>query len=208
MARSFDWEDFPGTECIPPEERKPRVIPPETPHTPGVPRVPMDYPATYDDEGNDLKDLRFSGVDLSFHADHTSPPRPPLHPDARVPSRCQGAQCCEFDIGYMGHWYMYCLFQNKCLMRSVSFVRKNILQDLQKLEASLKPRLFVAWIFEHMPYGELTTKESELVESLEIGEYGFKERGHLSIRQLKLLKNIYCQAASRVSDLPPLNPST
>lgn len=200
-----DWQDFPGDECIPPAPRKVRTpTTTSTPHDPDVDApdpikaAQIGWPDKYDDAGNDMHDLRFSGVDLCFHVGYTPPTLPPRHPDAKPPKGCQQEQCCYFDTGYVGHWYMFCVHQQKCIIRSAKHIKKSILADLSQREQSTTHREFVAWLFEHIAYGELTAKESELVESLELGEYGFQARGKLSVKQLKLLKDIFCQASSRI----------
>lgn len=123
-------------------------------------------------------------------------PLPPIDPKARYPKGCKGAACHDYRLGLIGHWYIFCYFQSKCIIRKASRVKisEEVIAKFDTITKLLSRSKLIQFMFDNLAYSYISSKSGDFIYDLQYGDYGFERRGSLSPKQFNWLKRLYLES--------------
>lgn len=119
----------------------------------------------------------------------------------RVPRGCIKEDCSSFAIGFYGSAFCYCIFQGKCIIRGSKAQLARVKALFEKQTEAMSYYQRIAFMFENMGYAMLSQSQTDWVEKLLYGEYGFEKRRRLSEKQYKILLSIYLDSKRKEAQL-------
>lgn len=132
---------------------------------------------------------------IHLHSEEKEP-LPVRHPKAKFPKGRKGKACNDYNLGFIGHWFMFCFFQRKCLIRRLSKVEisKEVIERFSEDTAYMTRKDRILYMFNNLAYSYISSKTADFIHDLQYGEYGLERRGSLTNKQFIWLKRIYLES--------------